>query len=49
MSTPDPLKQAEAAALAKINQEKGWLTANKAWLLAVVCALVVGVIVAKLV
>jgi Tfp pilus assembly protein FimV len=44
----DPTKDLKQAALAKINQEETWLTANKAWLIAVVVALVAGFILGKI-
>lgn len=47
MST-DPLKDLEQQALAKLNQDKSWLRANKAWFIAIAAAAIAGFIVAKI-
>jgi hypothetical protein len=43
----DP-KNLEKAALDKVNQEKGWIVANKLWLIAILAAAIAGFILGKL-
>ncbi|HSY05869.1 MAG TPA: hypothetical protein VK803_07970 [Steroidobacteraceae bacterium] len=38
----------EQAALAKLNQDRTWIVANRAWLIAIAAAAVIGFILAKI-